>query len=85
MEQNVPSRKYRSLADAAQYAGCSQRFLRRRIQAGELVSFLVSGRRFTTFDLVDRMMERNKTRHPRRGRGIRHHTTAAGKCQGGNE
>lgn len=52
--------RYHSLSEGAQYAGCSVRFLQRRISRGELVSFLVGGRRFLTFDEIDRMMQRNR-------------------------
>ncbi len=72
MEHTEPTPKYVSLAEAAQYAGCSQRFLRRRIAAGDLVSSLVGGRRFVTLAAIDQMMEQHSNRQPKKGRGIRH-------------
>ena len=63
--------KYRSLSDGATYAGCSERFLRRRIAEGVLESYLVSGRRFVTFAGIDKMMALHRNRRSRRGRGIR--------------
>ncbi len=69
--------KYKSLAEAAKYAGCSQRFLRRQIAAGDLVSYLVGGRRFVTLAGIDRMMEQHRNRRPGKGRGIRPEPSAA--------
>ena len=71
MEHTEPTPKYVSLAEAAAYAGCSQRFLRRRIAAGDLISSLVSGRRFVTLAAIDQMMEQHNNRQPKTGRGIR--------------
>ena len=71
MVNTEPSPKYVSLAEAAKYAGCSERFLRRRISAGELISYLVGGRRFVTLAGIDRMMEQHSNQQPRKGRGIR--------------
>ena len=75
-------KKYRSLAEAAPYGGCSERFLRRQIAAGELVSYLVGGRRFVTFAGIDKMMEAHKNRRSRKGRGIR---SGAFEAQKGDE
>lgn len=69
--EDSPAARYVSLAVAAQYGGCSQRFLRRRIAEGQLESYLVSGRRFTTLAAIDEMMARHRNRIPDRGRGIR--------------
>ena len=66
----MATRHYRSLAEGANYAGCSVRFLQRQISKGDLVSFLVGGRRFITFEEIDRMMHRNRNRRPRHGRGV---------------
>lgn len=63
--------KYISLREGGIYAGCSERHLRRQITRGDLESYLVGGRRFTTRDAIDRMMARNRNRRPRHGRGIR--------------
>lgn len=62
--------KYHSVARAAAYAGCSRRFLQRRIAAGDLESYLVGRRRLVTFENVDRMMEAHRNRRARKGRGI---------------
>lgn len=75
MVNTEPTPKYVSLAEAAKYAGCSQRLLRRRIAAGDLVSYLLGGRRFVTLAGIDQMMERNRDRQPKRGRGIRPSST----------
>ena len=63
--------KYISLRKGGIYAGCSERFLRRRMAGGDLESFLVGGRRFTTREAIDAMMYRNRNRRPRMGRGVR--------------
>ena len=69
MVNTEPSPKYVSLAEAAKYAGCSQRFLRRRIAAGDLASSLVGGRRFVTLAAIDEMME--STSQPAAKQGAR--------------
>lgn len=73
------SSKYIALAAAALYAGCSVRFLRRRAAEGGLDTYLVGGRRFTTYESIDNMMITNKNRHPDKGRGIRPNTGGAGR------
>jgi hypothetical protein len=64
-------KKYLFLKEGAVYAGCSERFLRRRIAEGELLSSLVAGRRFVTREAIDAMMRRHLNRRSQRGRGIR--------------
>lgn len=68
--ENYPA-KYISLGKGAIYADCSERFLRRRAAAGDLESYLVGGRRFTTREAIDAMMRRNRNRRPTKGRGVR--------------
>jgi excisionase family DNA binding protein len=64
-------RRYLSLREAARSMGCSERFLRRCVAEGELETYLVRGRRFTSHAAVDVLMHRNRNRHPDRGRGAR--------------
>jgi hypothetical protein len=75
-------RKYLSLKEGAVYAGCSERFLRRRIAEGELLSSLVSGRRFVTREAIDAMMRRHLNRPSRSRRLLRGHKTEPNDTNG---